>query len=326
MKDTFEVLPVLKQLDRTEKWVNDPRGVLPTGLPEMDDLLFRGGLAPETFVVMGGRQHTRKTTVALNMIARWLRAGRYPLLVGLDESNPSYTLKLMSALYGAPHEAIADNWNTDQGAAMQEKYKVDAANFCETHGYRPDTDTLSAAVDEYAAIIGRKPEVVVIDYISLMDKGKYGNQMQKVVDTIEAIQVWTRRQGLVTVALTQVGRDGGPGGLGDNEGHIPLAASDLKFGGEEIADIVWGTYRPALDPIGNLDYEEAQEIMPESWTEDKKFAYYERRRTAVETYQHTTFLQQLKNRPGTKLFKRGIQLRSEGEAMRMQTLLERGKG
>jgi hypothetical protein len=259
------------------------------------------------------------------MIARWLKTGRTPLLVGLDETNPSYTLKLMSAMYGVPHERIAEEWDNDLGVDLRERYAENAQNFVETHGYRPDVDMLDSALEEAASVTGNKPDVVIIDYLALLQKGQYGSAMQKTIDTIEELQVWTNTNEVVTLALAQVGRDGGAGGLTDNEGHIPLAATDLRFGGEEIADIVFGSYRPALDPIGNLPFEEACDLLPESWKDERKRDYHDKVSLKVQQHANATFLQLLKNRPGVKLDKKGTLLISQGESMKMVTPLEKSR-
>ena len=322
---SFGVLSVLEQLKHTDAWLNDPRGVLPSGFAELDSLLFRGGYGPGTLCILGGRMHTRKTTVVLNMISRWLKANRTVLLVGLDETNPSYTLKLMSAMYNVPHERIAEEWNDRLGSDLRERYAENAQLFVETHGFRPDTDMLDAALEEAGSVSGRKPDVVVVDYLTQMKKGQYGSAYQKTMDLVENIKTWTNENEVVTLALAQVGRDGGAGGITSNEGHIPLAATDIRQGGEEDADIVFGTYRPALDPIGNLPFDEALELMPEGWKDDKKLSYYQKCSDRVAQYQNATFLQLLKNRPGTKLDKKGMVLVSQGEAMKMVTPLEKSR-
>jgi replicative DNA helicase len=314
---SFGALSVLDQIGRVDKRVNDPRGTLPTGMTELDELLHRGGLAPKTFVVLAGRTHTRKTTVTLNFMARLLEQGRAVGFVGLDESQESYTSKLMSAITGASHEAIEQTWNEQQGAQLKERFAEAAAKFTISTGYRPTPQDLDVFMDESEALTGHTPEVIFIDYISLLDRDKYsGAEVQRISRLVEAIQVWTNESEVVTVALHQVGRmDEGSGRR--YHGDTPLSLESLKYGGEEIADIVLGTYRPSLDPVGNMTYDEASAANDKLTEED-----WETRRNRVETYKDSTFLQLLKNRPGVHLDHKGIQLLSLGTSMKMRTPLE----
>ena len=305
---SFGALTVLDQIGVVTKRVNDPRGSIPTGLPSLDHLLYRGGLQPGLLCILGGRTHTRKTTVTANLIARLLKGGRAVGFIGLDETAPQYTLKIMSAMYGVKHETIEENW---ESADLQEKYLADAAKFSLSTGYRPSFDDMTVWMDE-CELQSARPEVVFIDYISLLGRGKYdGADTQRMMRLIENLQVWTNEQEVITIALHQLNRAGG------DDGQHPMKLTDLKHGGEEIADIVLGTYRPALDPIGNVTFDEAQ-AEEENLTEEK----WERHRDRVERYKHSTLLQVLKNRPGTKLDRQGIELVSVGETMQMRTASE----
>lgn len=305
----FGALTVLDQIGQVAGRVNDPRGSLPTHLPPLDALLHRGGLSPSTMVILGGRTHTRKTTLTANLIARMLKAKRNVGLVGLDEAVPQYVLKVMSAMYGVPHENIEENWNDEGGRDLQAKFMVDAKRLTMTTGYRPTFDDLSVWLEE-AELEGHRPEVVFLDYISLMARGKYdGSEVQRVMRLVEGLQVWTNEQEVVTIALHQLNREG-------DDGERPVHLKDLKYGGEEIADIVMATYRPALDPIGNMDADEAEQM------EGVKLDDWEKRRDRVERYKDSTLVQLLKNRPGVHLDHRGIELLSVGSSMKMRTPTE----
>lgn len=304
----FGALTVLDQVGLVSKRVSDPRGTMPSGVPSLDQLLYRGGFQPGLFCIMGGRTHTRKTTITANMIARMLKAGRNVGFIGLDETQAQYTLKIMSAMYGLPHEFIENNWNTEGGIELRTRFLDDAAKLTLTAGYRPNMDELNVWLDE-AEVNGARPEVVFLDYISLLARDKYdGGETQRIMRLIEKLQVWTNEQELVTIALHQLNRGG-------DEGEHPVNLSDLKHGGEEIADIVMASYRPALDPIGNVDFDEAQAISDKQLTEDE----WEKHRNRVERFRNSTLLQLIKNRPGTKLDKQGIELLSVGETMQMRT-------
>jgi replicative DNA helicase len=306
----FGALTVLDQVGSVAKRVNDPRGSIASGVAPLDDLLYRRGFQSGLFCIMGGRTHTRKTTVSVNLIARMLKAGRSVGFITLDETPAQYVLKLMSAMYGFTHETIEEKWNDEFGQKLQAQYLKDAAKLTITKGYRPTIDDLNAWLSD-AEAEGNRPEVVFHDYGSLMARADiYGGETQRIVQMMENLQVWTKENELVTIMLHQLNRDGG------EDGEKPVRLSDLKYGGEEMADIVFGTYRPALDEVGAAPtYEEARAIADGELKEED----WERRHDRVLRYQNSTMLQLIKNRPGTKLDKHGIELLSIVETMQMRT-------
>lgn len=276
----------------------------------MDSLLNRGGLAPQTLCVLGGRTHTRKTTVMMNLIANMLSAGVPVGLVGLDESPASYTAKLASAITGVSHERLESEWTTDGAKAARERYQEVASGFTLSRGHRPDFDHLSAWLSA-SDVGGVRPKVVFVDYISLLTRDKYaGAENQRIMRLVEALQVWTNQEEVVTIAIHQVNREFGS--------HLPMSLEALKYGGEEIADIVFGTFRPELDPLGNATQDQAEAILGDKFDEEK----FEEAKARVARNKGLTYLQLLKNRPGTRLDHKGVVLRSYGDSMKMHTASE----
>jgi hypothetical protein len=162
-------------------------------------------------------------------------------------------------------------------------------------------------------VVGEPMRVVVIDYVSLLARDRYaGAEVQRVQRLIEDLQVWTNEQEVVTIALHQVGRyDEGTGGR--YHGDVPLTLEGLKWGGEEIADLVWATYRPALDPVGHMSWAQAQAWNPKMAREE-----WERAAERVRRFERVTYLQLLKNRPGTQVCEEGVPLVSPSASLRMR--------
>lgn len=311
----IKALSAQRQLKVWGDRVNDPRGVLSTGWSDLDALLNRGGLAPSTLCIFGGRTGTRKTTTMMNLIANFLAQGTAVGLIGLDEAAPSYVAKLASAMFGVSHETLESEW--ENGESYREQYQERAAKFTLSTGYRPDFEHLTAWMGEAEARSAR-PQVVFIDYISLLTRDKYaGAEVQRVSRLVESLQVWTNENEVVTIALHQVGRmDEGSGVR--NHGEAPLTVESLKYGGEEIADIIFGSFRPAKDPFGNMTYDQAVHHMGDKFDEEK----WQDAVARVEKYRTSTFLQLLKNRPGTRTCEKGIELKSVGESMQMHLASE----
>jgi hypothetical protein len=131
----------------------------------------------------------------------------------------------------------------------------------------------------------------------------------------ENLGIWASDTGTTVVALHQLSRNDEYGNTNNrNSGHVPVTLTQLKFGGEEQADIVLGTFRPAMHPLANMEMSVAKEAMGEGFDED----YYFEVKALAKKYEHSTFLQMLKNRPGTHREERGIELVSVGETMGME--------
>lgn len=304
-----KALPYEAQAQIYNDYVYDDRPVVATGWEGVDSLLHRGGLAPGTLALLGGRTRTRKTTVMLNLIANMLSDEVSVGLVGLDEAKHSYIGKLISALNQQALPKVEEWWQDEgyqYGPGVLDKLVM-------YNGYRPTFPDLTEWMME-AELLGKRPQVVFIDYTSLLGRGKFdGAEQQRMARLIENLQVWTNEQGVATIGLHQVGRlDEGVGQR--YHGDTPMSLEGLKYAGEEVADLVLATYRPALDPVGNMSWEMAQAFKGD------KFEYedWEKARTRVVENQNITYLQLLKNRPGTKVDEQGIPLESIGESMAMR--------
>lgn len=300
--------------------VHDPRKSTPTGIAGIDSLLRRGGLQPGNLVLLGGRTGTRKTTVVANMVVSMAQANIPVGLVGLDEQPWQYVEKLMSAQSGVALDRIEAEWDTDAGQERRKEWREFARRKVFVFaGRRPSPDSLSDALS-LAAVGGEAPKVIFIDYLKLMTrKGQfsYGDN-SRIPQMVEELQLWSTEHEVAVVALHQLSRNDEHGGQNSrSNGHIPMTLTQLMYGGEDSADIVLGTYRPAMDPLALMAFDIAKMVLGDRFDEEE---YYVRRSNAAK-YEHSTFLQLLKNRPGTDREERGVELLSVGRSMRMEEKL-----
>lgn len=310
----MSALGTQEQLGLFGEYVSDPRGRVSTGFPEFDQHLRRRGLAVGELALFGGRPGTRKTSVICNMIIHMLRQEVPVGVVGLDESGSvSYVAKLLSAMSGVSTERIEDEW---PNPGLLAEYEGLSRNLVMYEGSRPTTSNLTSWLLECEIEHGVRPQVVFIDYASLLDRDQWaGAEVQRVMRLMEDIKVWTKASEVTTVALHHIGRTTEGVGL-RNHGDTPMTADDLRYGGEEIADIVLGAYRPALNPVASMRYETARQFKGDTYTEETHQQLVE----MAERLEPYTFLQLLKNRPGrqpNREARQGVPLRSIGESMQM---------
>jgi replicative DNA helicase len=311
---TFDGVGVEEQLAALKARALDDRPALPTGFAGLDAQLHRGGLQPGQLVVLGGRMHTRKTAVALNLAVNFLRRGVPVGFVSLDESLPMYVNKLMSIVARLPSEVIEDNWDSPPVLrALTEYEELCRGKLYLTRGVRPNMDALNAWL-KMADMDGQEtPRVVIIDYVSLMVHYR-GRENERVPRLFEELQTWTHDQDLITVALHQAGRTD-EGVSKKYHGDTPMTSEGLMYGGEQQADIILSTYRPALNQLGSMGMATAQSILGDTFDEEK----WSDARARVNKFQRSTFLQLLKNRPSTKgLNFEGTELVSPDESQYME--------
>jgi hypothetical protein len=277
----------------------------------LDVLLDRQSFGPGTFILLAGRMHTRKTAVMVNFIHNLLKQDVPCGLVGLDEATHMYIAKLMSVLTQRDHTEFAKLWGTPAMAAMSRDYLTLTKGLTMSLGHRPNLEELDKWLD-MAEVGGQRPRAVFIDYLSLLERDKWGTNkgVDRVPRLCEDLQVWTNKNELVTVALHQVGR-ASEFESQKNHGAVPGTPEDLMYGGEQQADIILQTYRPTLDKVGNMRQEDAvsQGVDPVDW---------QLRADRVLATQDDTYLQLTKNRPGVHLDYTGIKLVSKRRSQYME--------
>jgi replicative DNA helicase len=306
------------QLAALEARATDTRPPLTTPFPSLNALLHRGGLHPGELVVLGGRKGTRKTAVALNWVMHLLQQSVPVGFVSLDESLAMYTVKLMSILARKNPEFLEENWEHPVVHTHREAYSTLADGLVMTDGVRPSVPQLQSWLNWAEMECTGRPRVVFVDYTSLLVHYR-SKETERVPRLFEELQVWTRDNDLVTVALHQAGRTD-EGTSKKYHGDTPMTAEGLLYGGEQQADVILSTYRPALNMLGNMSRHIAEMVLGDNFDEEK----WADAVAMVRRYKRSTMLQLLKNRPSTKgEWFEGAELWSPDDS---QYLEEKGEG
>jgi RecA/RadA recombinase len=317
MPDGLRWYDASQQVKLVDESVHDERQSIPTGVGGIDSLLRRGGLLPGSFTLLGGRTGTRKTTAVMNMVVSMAQANVPVGFVGLDEPPWMYATKLMSLWAGRSQDWLEEHWDTDRGRQIQREWKDFARGTLHVFGgRRPRPDHIAQQV-EMVQMDGRPPAIVFIDYIGLMTRDRqYGwSENDRIPRLAEDMAVWSTESGIALVVLHQLSRNDEYGGTNNrNAGHLPVTLTQLKYGGEEPADMVLSTYRPSMNPMALMSFQMAQQVLGDRFDEDQ---YWEVRAIAKK-FERSTFLQLLKNRPGTHREEHGIELLSPDESLRLE--------
>ncbi len=216
-------------------------------------------------------------------------------ILTLDESLPMYVSKLMSVMTKLPSDKLEDpnTWDHPPMLRARKEYEETARGLTLSSGVRPNFTNLQEWL-EFSDLEGERPRVVFCDYTSLLVHYRQ-SESERVPRLFEELQVWTKANDLVVITLHQSGRTD-EGYSKKSHGDVPGTAEGLLYGGEQQADIILATYRPALNMLGNMSQPIAELVMGDNFDEDK----WQDARSRVIRYKSSTFLQLLKNRPSTK--------------------------
>lgn len=312
-----------QQVQLVDESLHDARPSLPTGFEGIDSLLRRGGILPGNFVLLGGRTGTRKSTITVNIAMNMAKRGIPVGIVGLDEAPWQYVVQLLSVYTGRPEEWLEERWDDDEGKELQREWKAFAHGLVHIFaGNRPGIEHLEAGMEMADMGSSKRPAVLFVDYFDKLTRDKkYGySSLDRLERLADDLAIWSTETGVAVVVLHQLGRNDEHGGSNSrNQGHIPVTLTQLKYGGEAAADIVLGTYRPSMNPLANMSFDVAHQVLGERFDED---LYWETVAVAKK-YRRSTFLQLLKNRPGTRREERGVELLSPyGESLLMEEKLD----
>lgn len=202
------------------------------GIPEFDEAMR--GLAPKEMLVIAGFAHSGKTLVTTEL----LRTNRHRrvLMITADEDRVLVLAKLVSLVSGIPAEEMERRIAAGDQRAIALIREVATETF-PTLAIVDDVATLggmSTVFREATDLWGAPPEVVIFDYLDLLDIGGDGGGDTR--SKFSAIKAWGKDQSVPLVIMHQASRSGGADGQ-----EITLTSG--AYGGEQQATFIVGVRR-----------------------------------------------------------------------------------
>lgn len=219
------------------QWATSDIVRVPLGF-EFFDSRTQGGMAPGEVMIFLARTGVGKTWFLLNVAAN---NPTTPAVYFSLEMQKRYTmLRLAGMLTNTPTNVVEQQAKTGHSPCVEE-VPARLPHLAVVDEPALGLGDMGELLDEYADEMGRRPRLVLIDYLELIQT--YGeSQMDSVQGMGRALKNFARENDVALIVLHQVKR-------GDqNNGHKPLDLTDGKFGGEESADYVLGMYKPANNP------------------------------------------------------------------------------
>jgi replicative DNA helicase len=230
MRETIAKLQA--QWDRPEGMLG-----LSTGFADLDKRTQ--GLRRGDMIVIAGRPSQGKTTLAMNIAENVTLAGGFVIVFSLEMPRDALSQRMLASVGKVDHTRLQngkmedDEYSRVSSAAARIKGR--ALHIFDTTNLT--SNQLLSRARRIAHKFGRKPDLVVVDYLQLLrDKGEGNARVEEISRNMKAL---ARELDCPALILSQLNR-----GVEGRSDKRPLM-SDLRDSGsiEQDADIIWMMYR-----------------------------------------------------------------------------------
>jgi hypothetical protein len=227
--------------------VDAPRLYLSRWLPS---LKLRRVIQGEVITILAATS-VGKSIIAYNMAMN--SCGLTSLIFQLELPEAVTFERLGSLATGRSGDAIERDYMRGKTISWRDNKDVQRIWFCSESGLA--VDSMSSLLVESESIIGKRPEIVIVDYLQLAT-GKGKSAYEKTSDVSESLRVFAKTMNVIVIATSQIGRPsfkGRPGAehdLADNMSFHPVSLGSGKNSGsvENSASVVLGAWRSQEDP------------------------------------------------------------------------------
>ena len=204
-----------------------------TGFPKFDELLG-GGLQRSDLVILAARPSLGKSTLALNMARHAAADGFYAGVFSLEMSGEQIAVRLIAAEADVDGHRLRMNLLRDH----EEQRVLDAIGLLSDLPIYIDETPFQSTMDVRSKARRLQQErgldLLVIDYLQIMDLGGNDNRAVALGDATRALKGLARELDIPVLACSQLSR-----AVEQRPSHRPLL-SDLRESGaiEQDADVV----------------------------------------------------------------------------------------
>lgn len=262
------------------RWAQSPHERIYTGFTDLDNEM-RGIAAGEMCLVIG-YSHSGKTLTLLEM----LKANHNKNVVYFvpDEPRTLVLIKLACVTHGVNAIDLERMVAADEPDAI-DLLKQTANEFFPTLAVFDQPMSLSdmeRAMGEVTDLWGQKPDLVVFDYLELLQGG--GEDVPSKANTLKA---WGRRHDVPLLVLHQTSRSSGADGK-------RLTISSGSFGGEQQATHIVGVRRKRFEIESQI--RELETKLDKSTASERTMEQLDNLRYEARIHAHTLTLNLVKNK------------------------------
>lgn len=272
--------PLEEAADEFVRWAQSPHERIYTGFTDLDREMR--GIAPGEMAMLIGYSHSGKTLTMLEM----LKANRNKHVIYFvpDEPRPLVLIKLACVVHGMDAKELERLVAKDDPGAIDllRQTAIDDFPTLAVLDQPMALSDMEKAMAEVSDVWGQKPDLVVFDYLELLQGG--GEDVPSKANTMKA---WGRRHDVPLLVLHQTSRSSGADGK-------RLTISSGSFGGEQQATHIIGVRRKRFEiesQIRDLEAKLDRSSASERAMEQLDFLRYEAR-----IHAHTLTLNLVKNK------------------------------
>lgn len=262
------------------RWAQSPHERIYTGFADLDDQMR--GIAPGEMTLLIGYSHSGKTLTLLEM----LRANKNKNVVYFvpDEPRTLVLIKLACVVHGV------NAYDLERAVAQDDTKAIDLLRETATD-YFPglavfdqpmSLSDMEKAMGEVCDVWGQKPDLVVFDYLELLQGG--GEDVPSKANTLKA---WGRRHDVPLLVLHQTSRSSGADGR-------RMTISSGSFGGEQQATHIIGVRRKRFEIESQIRELEAK--LDKSSVSERMMEQLDTLRYDARIHAHTLTLNLVKNK------------------------------
>lgn len=208
---------------------------IPFGWPSLDE--WTGGIQPHEFVTISGFSGLGKSTMLMTIAFKAWAEGKTPLVISLEMEAQTILRKFDAMAAALDYQAIKQLVLPEDQVA---KWQKTAKQIRDKTADIPVIDKIRSCTPDhiFAETVRHKPDLVVIDYLSLMRSSRPSRNVsmwQDLTSITQDLKQNARTLGIPIIAAAQTNRQGGKDGAElDNIGYSISIVQD--------SDIVIGLY------------------------------------------------------------------------------------
>ncbi|HVR75233.1 MAG TPA: replicative DNA helicase, partial [Planctomycetota bacterium] len=238
-RDFVEISEVLDQhFEKLGKSAEEVGNVVPSGFRDLDEMTT--GFHPAEFIIVAGRPSMGKTSFCMNVVEHAAAAGKRIAIFSLEVSKDQLVQNLLCSFSKVDAHRVRQRQSLSRD--MWQKLIDGASRLSQTKVFIDDTPGLTPLSLKAKArrLQSRAPlDLVVIDYLQLMEVGGLENRQQEISTVSRSLKSLARELAVPVITISQLSR-----GVENRETHKPRL-SDLRESGaiEQDADLVLLLYR-----------------------------------------------------------------------------------
>lgn len=276
--------PLSHAADNYVHWAQTPHERVYTGIDKIDEQMR--GIAPGELSMLLGYSHGGKTLVLLHTLTQ-NRDKKIALFIP-DEPKTLVLTKLTCIHHGIDARELESRVSDDDKAAinlLRQTAEEDFPNLAVFDQPLLPAD-MERAYGEVSDLWGQAPDLVVVDYLELVEAG------ETVPDKAQFVKSFGRRHNIPLMVLHQTSRSSGADGR-------KLSMSSGAYGGEQQATSIVGVRRKKYEIISEMN--EIIEGLDRNHSERKQ-ERLDALRYEARIHEYTISVSLLKNkRPGGSL-------------------------